>query len=277
MHGFPPAINYHINRTCNAACTFCFATFPTSEEELPLDEARRMLDMLHRAGAKKINFAGGEPTLHPNLGQLLAHSREIGFVTSVVTNGARLRRLLDSHASCLDWAGLSVDSAEEAVEVALGRGRGHHVRRAIELADAVRSHGIRLKLNTVVTALNRHEDLGPLVRRMRPDRWKVFQVLRIEGENDDTVGPLLIDAAEFEEFVRRHDYLATEGFRPIVEGNDAMRGSYAMIDPSGRFYGNAGGGYAYSRRIVDVGVDAAFAEVAFAAAKFVARGGSYAW
>ena len=33
----------------------------------------------------------------------------------------------------------------------------------------------------MVTALNCDEDMGVLVRELRPERWKVFQVLGVEG------------------------------------------------------------------------------------------------
>ncbi len=272
-----PAVNYHLFKPCDAACHFCFATFRDVEGRLALPDARRLLGLLRDAGVEKLNFAGGEPTLHPDIGELVALSRALGLVTSIVSNGARLGRLLDTHATDLDWLGLSVDSADEATEVALGRSRGDHVARAIGLADRARALGLRLKLNTVVTALNWREDMTVLVHRMQPERWKVFQVLPVVGQNDGAVEPLLIDAERFEAFVRRHAHLAADGLAPIVEDNAAMRGSYAMIDPLGRFYGNATGAHVYSRPILEVGVESALAEVGCEVGRFDARGGRYAW
>ena len=109
MTTFPPAINFHINRACDARCRFCFATFRDVPGQLPLAQVFETLDLLRAAGAEKINFAGGEPTLHPQLGAMLRHARGLGLVTSLVTNGSRLERLLDHDAEALDWAGLSVD------------------------------------------------------------------------------------------------------------------------------------------------------------------------
>jgi radical S-adenosyl methionine domain-containing protein 2 len=134
-----------------------------------------------------------------------------------------------------------------------------------------------VKLNTVVTALNVDEDMSPFVRRMRPERWKVFQVLPMKGQNDGVVESLLVSGLAFAAFVERHRALASEGLAPIVEDNDAMRGSYAMIDPEGRFFGNATGEHVYSRPILEVGVETALAEVAVSAEKFELRGGRYSW
>ena len=273
----PISINFHLYKPCDARCTFCFATFRDVEGHLRLDDARRLLDALRAAGGEKITFAGGEPTLHPHLGELLVHAKELGFVTSIVTNGSRLAPLLDGHAAELDWVALSVDSAVERVQRRLGRGHGDHVARVCVLAARCHAVSVHLKLNTVVTALNCDEDMRALVRELRPERWKVFQVLRVEGQNDGRVEPLLVSRERFETFVRHHVSLTAEGIVVVAEDNDAMEDSYVMIDPLGRFYGNHGGRHVVSAPILSVGVTRALAQVGYAAEKFAARGGRYAW
>ena len=54
-----------------------------------------------------------------------------------------------------------------------------------------------------------------------------------------------------------------------------IRGSYAMIDPHGRFFDSAGGGHRYSAPILEVGLVAAFSQVSFDPVKFLHRGGDY--
>lgn len=272
-----PAVNFHLYAPCNLRCRFCFATFEEVPGQIGLDDQLRLLDALRASGVKKLNFAGGEPTLYRHFGAVLRHAREVGFTTSIVTNGARLARVLDEQAGDLDWVGLSVDSADEGIQAALGRGRGDHVRRSLVLFDQARRHAVRVKLNTVVTRLNWQEDMAAFVRRVRPERWKVFQVLPMGGQNDEKVGPLLISDAEFRSYLERHAGLAAEGMAPVAEDNDAMRGSYVMVDPLGRFFGNATGRHVYSRPILEAGVHAALSEVGFSTDKFEARGGRYAW
>ena len=81
-----------------------------------MDGHRFDLDAFRTSSPPPVSSASwGEPTLHPHIGELLAESRRLGFVTSIISNGARLERLLDSHAADLDWVGLSVDSADEAL------------------------------------------------------------------------------------------------------------------------------------------------------------------
>jgi radical S-adenosyl methionine domain-containing protein 2 len=244
---------------------------------LTAGDAVRVLDRLRAAGFEKITFAGGEPTLHAHIGALIDHAKNLGFVTGIVTNGARLDALLDAHGHRLDWVALSIDSADERIQAELGRGNGGHIERAIRHADRCHAAGIRVKMNTVVTALTWEEDMTDLVRRVAPERWKVFQVLRVVGQNDGRVEPLLITHAQFETFVARHAHLAADGFPPVFEANDAMIDSYVMVDPLGRFFGNTGGVHRTSRPILTVGVGAALAEVQFDETKLDARGGRYEW
>lgn len=273
----PIAVNFHLYKLCNYRCRFCFATYRDIHGQLSRESALELLSQLREAGTEKINFAGGEPTLHPHIGELVAEARRLGFVTSLITNGARLDALLDAHADAIDWVGLSVDSGDENVQAALGRGRGGHVARSLRHASRIRDLGINLKLNTVITTLNWNEDMHPLVRAIRPARWKVFQVLPVAGQNDGCVEPLLISNSQFRSFVERHTDLANEGVGPVAEDNEAMTGSYAMIDPLGRFYDNYAGRHMYSHPIPNVGVAQALAEVHFEMQRLVARGGLYVW
>jgi radical S-adenosyl methionine domain-containing protein 2 len=273
----PIAINFHLYKPCDSRCTFCFATFRDLDGHLTLDDAMRLLDRLRDAGGEKLTFAGGEPTLHPHLGPLVEHAKSLGFVTSVVTSGSRLDALLDHHARSIDWVALSVDSAIETVQRSLGRGRGDHVSRVRTLAARCHGSRVRLKVNTVVTALNCDEDMRALLLELRPVRWKAFQVLRVEGQNDGRVEPLMIPRAVFAAFVARHASLNDAGITVVPEDNAAMEDSYVMVDPLGRFYGNHEGRHRVSASILDVGVRAALEQIGYSPAKFEARGGRYAW
>jgi len=270
-------VNFRVNRRCNAACKFCFSAFVDGPDHLPPGDAARVVELLREAGAGKITFAGGEPTLLPHLGDLLRCARAVGFVTGVVTNGARLAALVDTHGDAIDWVALSLDSGDDRVQAELGRGPLGHVGRTIALADRCHAAAIRVKMNTVVTDLTRNEDMTALVRRVGPERWKILQVLRVAGQNDGRVEPLLISEVQFAAFVARHRPLARDGIRVAAEDNDAMIDSYVMVDPSGRFFGNTDGVHRMSRSILQVGVAAALAELSFDPRKLDRRGGRYDW
>ena len=280
----PPSVNYHLWQPCNMRCRFCFATFEDVKSQLPAghlpgEDSLRLVRLLARS-FQKITFAGGEPLLCPWLPDLVRAAREEGAVTMLVTNGSRLRPdMVEQLAGQLDWAALSVDSTSEATHLKLGRAvagsKALSLAEYEEVAERLRAAGVRVKLNTVVTSLNAGEDLTPLVRRLKPERWKVLRVLPVDGQNDGRVEPLLCTDADFQSFVARHQHLEAEGLAIAVEDNEDMRGSYAMVDPAGRFFESTRGFHHYSDPLLDVGLEAAWSQVRFSLERFESRGGRY--
>jgi organic radical activating enzyme len=60
------------------------------DRELTTDEWRIVLQKCWDAGIPHITFTGGEPTLRPDLQELIAYAQELGQVTGLLTNGAKL-------------------------------------------------------------------------------------------------------------------------------------------------------------------------------------------
>ena len=268
-------------------CRFCFATFQDVGQDnlpkghLPREDCLAVVEALAAAGFDKITFVGGEPTLCPWLPDLILRAKELELTTSMVTNGSCVtREWLDSVGGCLDWATVSIDTVDTEKLKRMGRttkagplSEGDYLR----IMDILREHDIRLKINTVVTRSNYDEDLAGFIANARPERWKLFQVLLVRGQNDGSVDDLVITHEEFTRYVARNRYVESMGIAVVPESNDLMTGSYVMVDPSGRFFDNVTGSHAYSRPINQVGVDAALKDVSVNADKFRLRDGLYDW
>ena len=186
------------------------------------------------------------------------------MITSIVTNGWKIdEKWLDENSKKLDWIGVSVDSLNPETNLKLGRcvgGQTLSTSYLVRILKKARSLGLKIKINTVVTQLNKNELLHELISEINPEKWKVFQVLILEGENDHAKS-LTVNREEFEQFLANHqDLIGSTEIYP--EYNDDMTGSYLMIDPSGRFVDNTGGEYRYSDCILDVGVEEALKQVA---------------
>ncbi len=288
LNKMPPAVNWHFWPWCNYGCKFCFARFEDipRADRLPKEIAITVPEMLATAGADKITFVGGEPTLCPYLGDLLAASKDVGLTTCIVTNASGLtEEFLDEWSHLIDWVGLSIDASNDEIHAAIGRGmrgdlaraRSHHLELAKDAWKRCKSRGIRMKLNTVVCKSNLNDDMTELVLELMPERWKIFEVLPVEGQNDGDVEELLLDKGEFQSWVDRHSFVGDYGVQFVPESNDLMRGSYAMLDALGRFYSNAGGGHEYGPSILDVGVLDAWEQNVFIVERFNSRGGIYEW
>lgn len=281
----PPSVNFHLTAACNMRCKGCFATFHDVKAGLPKGTlpAEDIVEISARLGQsfEKVTFAGGEPTLIPCLSEAMAAARRGGATVNVVTNGSRIDAgWLRQHRDVLDWLTLSVDSPDPETHRALGRAvkdRPLATDHYLRLAEAARAEGVRLKINTVVSALNLDEDFTGLLLALRPERWKIFQVLPIDGQNDGSVEPLLIEGERFERFVHRHRHLSWSGVRVVPESNAAMTGTYAMVSPDGRFYDNTTGRLRYGPAILSAGLGAAWRGISFDPEGFEARGGRYDW
>ena len=288
MKQIPLAVNWHFWPWCNYGCKFCFARFEDipRADRLPKEIAITVPEMLAAAGADKITFVGGEPTLCPYLGDLLAASKDVGLTTCIVSNATGLtEEFLDEWGHLIDWVGLSIDASNDEIHAEIGRGmrgdlarqRSHHLELAKQVWASCTQRGIRMKLNTVVCKANLEDDMSALVMELKPERWKIFEVLPVEGQNDGDVDDMLLEENEFNSWVERHKWVADEGIQCVPECNELMRGSYAMLDALGRFYSNTEGGHTYGPSILDVGVMRAWEENCFLEDRFHDRGGVYEW
>ncbi len=286
----PEAVNYHLNKNCNFRCKGCYATFDEDPSVrgvmLPQKQMFSIVEAIAAAPlppgkmARKLTFAGGEPTLCPWLPDLIAHAKACGLVTMVVTNGSRctldyLRRV----APVLDWLTVSIDSTDAETNRAIGRHDAKGQPLSAEaysqiLAEAAMLR-LRTKINTVVNRINHREDMSGFIADSGIDRWKVLQVMAVEGQNDAHMDLLSVTRAEFDAYVARHHRVAEARIRVVPEPVASIRGSYAMIDPHGRFFDSSAGYHTYSTPILDSGVIPAFAQVSFDRMAFEQRGGSY--
>lgn len=92
--GGPGFCQFAITDACNAHCGFCEFRAESSPDEkrirVPLDQACAALDVLGANGVDYLAFVGGEPTLHPELPQMLAHAKNLGMTNIICTNGSLL-------------------------------------------------------------------------------------------------------------------------------------------------------------------------------------------
>lgn len=100
-------------RRCNLACTYC-NEFDKNSAPVPTEQMLARIDKLGALGTSIITFSGGEPTLHPDLDQLIRRVRSCGAISTVITNGyflvpERIKRL---NAAGLDYLQISIDNVQ---------------------------------------------------------------------------------------------------------------------------------------------------------------------
>lgn len=275
----PISVNYHFTRQCNKTCGFCFHTALTSHRETPTN-AKSALCLLEKAGMRKLNFAGGEPFLCPTfLGEMVDYAKQDLRLESVsiVSNGSLVtEKWMQAHAHNLDILAVSCDSFDESTNIAIGRGSGDQVTKLYKIRDWCEKYGVKFKINTVVCALNKNENMNHHIEKLQPFRWKCFQVLMVKGENDgnDTlrnVDKFLISDYDYQKFCDRHQGQACF----VPESNKLMAKSYLILDEYLCFLDRDG--KQPSGCILDFGVKQALESVYWDQESFVERGGVFDW
>src|SRR5689334_19012336 len=100
-------------RRCNLACTYC-NEFDRSSPPVPTQEMLRRIDKLGELGTSIITFSGGEPTLHPDLDELIKRVRERDAIATIITNGYLLTpdRIKRLNRAGLDYLQISIDNVQ---------------------------------------------------------------------------------------------------------------------------------------------------------------------
>lgn len=271
-------VSFHIVKACNMKCKFCYATFDDQNPTLlSVKDATTIIWRLRDAGMKKITFAGGEPMLYKGIEELIEFSKSLGLTTSIVTNGSLLtNEFLQRMRGRLDWIGVSIDSLNVETNQLTGRVGKEIITRNqyIALIEKIKNNKFKLKINTVVNAYNKDEDMSGFINWAAPDRWKIFQALRVEGQNDAHWDEIKVGTREFNDYVVRH----LNCKNVFAEDNYLMTGSYLLIDPQGRLFENSAGIHTYSDPVHTAKhLDDCLKQIKLDRSRFIERGGIYRW
>ncbi len=260
------------------SCKYCFATFQDFKvnKQLTLEESKLIVDKLHAYGIEKITFAGGEPMLYKELNNLIWYTKSLGITTSIITNGSLVSfEFLSSMTGHLDWFGLSIDSVYTNTNIKIGRVYGRHqfpilMNSYKMLINMARSCNCKIKINTVVNAHNQTESMQKFITWVNPNRWKIFDALRVKGQNDKHWEE--VKSTRFDEFVSRHSHP-----NMVVEDNRLMTSSYILIDPLGRVFDDTLGKHTYSDSLLTSSMENCMKQVNISEELFLERGGKYNW
>jgi len=111
--GAPFQVVWNITRACNLKCLHCYESAGVKDiDELSTEEALRGIDILADAGVLILAFSGGEPTIRPDILQLIEHSSKRGMFTAVATNAllfSSRRKVREFKKAGLQFAQVSLD------------------------------------------------------------------------------------------------------------------------------------------------------------------------
>ena len=195
---------------CNMRCPFCHngsLALCSGEGIMEPEELYAFLEA-RRGRLQGVCISGGEPTLHPDLPELLSEIKSHGFAVKLDTNGTNPEMLYRLIADGLvDYVAMDIKNSIESYAITMGI---DDPERAEELIEAVRTSAALLMegrvdfefRTTLVSELHSAEDIEAIGRWLGGGGSYFLQTYRPEG--DQIVGG-------FTPFTREEteEYLAT--------------------------------------------------------------------
>lgn len=111
----PFVLSHAVNARCNMSCSFCDYWKKVGEEPTK-EEIFKLLDDAKEFGIGVYNAWTVEPLLRKDLPQIMAHAKELGMITSMVTNGKLLYERVEELGD-VDYLSVSVDGIKSYKEI----------------------------------------------------------------------------------------------------------------------------------------------------------------
>jgi pyruvate-formate lyase-activating enzyme len=166
-----------LDRRCNNRCRFCSQA--DLDPERPRSDVTAQLEQAYAAGCRRVDFVGGEPTIHDELPDAIGLARRLGFERiGLQTNGRRMA--YRSYTDMLATAGLThVDVSLHGPTASV-----HEFHTTVEGSfqqtvtgvGRARAAGLGTAITSVVTRSNVHllSALAGVIAALDVRQWRVM-------------------------------------------------------------------------------------------------------
>ena len=180
---------------CNLACVGCGRIReykPVIEKMMPVETA---LNAVSQSAAPIVSIAGGEPTIHPKIDEIINRLVEQKYFVYCCTNGLLLERVIDKvpASKYLCWV-VHLDGMEEQHDESVAR--GGVFKKAVHAIELALDRGYRVCTNSTVFRTSDVEDL-----------WEMFRLVGDIGVEGSMISPgyEFADAPDQELFLNRQE------------------------------------------------------------------------
>ncbi len=163
-----------VTNRCNLSCKTCMRVKATREDLDPV-LARSVLKQVRELGVEDVAITGGEPILHPRLGEIVAAVAENGMKFNLVTNGSHTDRcfaVLEPFRANVRHIAVSLDGHTADIHDA-NRRRGSFAQ-AVDCVNRSLANGYKV---LVAHVLNHHNAEHVLEFMKFVSQWEVDVVL----------------------------------------------------------------------------------------------------
>jgi len=237
-----PVVIWNLIRRCNLTCKHCYSIsadvdFPG---ELNTAQAIHVMEDLKRFRVPVLILSGGEPLLRPDLFELAARAKSMGFYVGLSTNGTLIDAPMSRRIAALgfDYVGISLDGLRETHD-GFRRKQGAF-DASLAALRLCRDEGVKVGLRFTVTQDNAH-DLAPLLALAEEERIDKFYLshLNYAGRGNKNRG----SDAHFQTTRRAMDLFLDTAWdahqrgrdKEFVTGNNDADGVYLLFWVRRRF------------------------------------------
>lgn len=170
----PKVVWLTINGTCNNKCSWCYAKKYTEYNKMmKLDDIKKCVNQLEKIGVKKVILIGGEPTIHPNIVEIIKELTDHNIKVSMASNG---RKFCD-----FEFAKSLVDAGLCAVNISI-KGSNEN-----EYMENTLSHGFKemLKGYKNLSKLNVNLSLSYVLCNTDISKFEEFWKMCIDNKLDN--------------------------------------------------------------------------------------------
>lgn len=93
LNGFRRTAVFAVTTECNCRCVMC-DIYKSPSRFIGMKDAMKVLDFLSQNKFLIVYFTGGEPTLYPNIVDVVRYANRLGLVTAMTTNGTASRDMI---------------------------------------------------------------------------------------------------------------------------------------------------------------------------------------
>jgi len=162
-----PVVIWNLIRRCNLQCKHCYATSLDIDfsGELSTEEIKATMDDLKVAQVPVLILSGGEPLMRPDIYELSAYAKSLGFYLALSTNGTLINEdnIEQIKAANYQYVGISIDGLE-AYHDDFRRQKGSY-KASLSAVDLCKNAGIKVGLRLCLTRDNK-DDLAAMLDLM---------------------------------------------------------------------------------------------------------------
>ncbi|MFX0056043.1 MAG: radical SAM protein [Promethearchaeota archaeon] len=177
--GSPFQVVWNITKACNLRCKHCYESAgERTADEMSTKDALECIDKLADAGVVFLAFSGGEPTLRPDILELIKSATRRGIYVAMATNGytfSNLERVKNFKRAGLKFVQISLDGANPQTHDSF-RGVSGAFEKAIQGIKNCVAEGFFVEIAMTATHHNLAElhDTIKLGRNLRAKWFMVY-------------------------------------------------------------------------------------------------------